>query len=226
MWYFSTMLVHSAFLSNGWYCTRSMNNITCCDQRVPKIGKYHLFRSSFIDYENVEVYLYLLIIYRYYLFKNENRHLLWPKTNAAFSWGFYGRSPHSGKNPTLDLSGDIDFFRVVIYITPSTKGSVLKIFNNNAYSRKHEPSLYKNIKPWEIYNYIIILYGIVDLKWGTHTQWSEWGECSASCGKGLKTKTRSRACNNPQPQYGGQPCKGDDVDIGKESCEAPPCPSK
>jgi hypothetical protein len=43
---------------------------------------------------------------------------------------------------------------------------------------------------------------------------SEWGECSVSCGTGLKTKTRSRACNNPQPQYGGQPCKGDDVDTG------------
>jgi hypothetical protein len=53
----------------------------------------------------------------------------------------------------------------------------------------------------------------VDGKWGTYTKWSEWGECSSSCGKGWKTKTRSRACNNPQPQYGGQPCKGDDVDI-------------
>jgi hypothetical protein len=38
------------------------------------------FSWCFIDYENVEVYLYLLIIYRYYLLKNENRHSLWWKT--------------------------------------------------------------------------------------------------------------------------------------------------
>jgi hypothetical protein len=51
------------------------------------------------------------------------------------------------KNITIDLSGDIYFLHVLIYITPSTKGSMFIIFNNNAYSRKHEPSLYKNINP-------------------------------------------------------------------------------
>jgi hypothetical protein len=63
--------------------------------------------------------------------------------------------------------------------------------------------------------------GIVDGKFGKYTKWSKWGECSASCGKGLKTRIRSRACNNPQPQYGGQPCKGDDVDTGQEAEHSP-----
>jgi hypothetical protein len=40
-----------------------------------------------------------------------HRESLWSKTNAAFSWGFYGRLPHSGKKTTLDLPGDIYFFQ-------------------------------------------------------------------------------------------------------------------
>ena len=39
--------------------------------------------------------------------------------------------------------------------------------------------------------------------------WSEWGyygECSAVCGGGRKTRYRS--CTNPAPAYGGYECTG------------------
>jgi hypothetical protein len=39
--------------------------------------------------------------------------------------------------------------------------------------------------------------------WG---RWTQWGECSLSCGLGKKKRTR--VCDNPLPQYGGQTCPG------------------
>ena len=41
--------------------------------------------------------------------------------------------------------------------------------------------------------------------WGI---WSVWGACSPLCGSGRK-KMRSRECDKPTPQYGGQACDGD-----------------
>lgn len=42
---------------------------------------------------------------------------------------------------------------------------------------------------------------------GSFSVWSEWTECSVTCGGSVQT--RYRACNNPLPQYGGVPCIGD-----------------
>ncbi|XP_059158280.1 uncharacterized protein LOC131942419 [Physella acuta] len=39
---------------------------------------------------------------------------------------------------------------------------------------------------------------------GQFGHWSPWSECSASCGGGVSS--RSRACDNPPPKNGGQPC--------------------
>ena len=50
------------------------------------------------------------------------------------------------------------------------------------------------------------LFLLVDGKW---THWTEYGACSAPCGKG--TKTRTRYCTNPAPLYGGSDCYGDDT---------------
>ena len=42
---------------------------------------------------------------------------------------------------------------------------------------------------------------------GAFGDWSEWSECTATCGGGYQTRTRE--CNNPAPQFGGLDCEGD-----------------
>ena len=46
---------------------------------------------------------------------------------------------------------------------------------------------------------------------GHWTVWSDWSMCSFSCGVG--TKTRTRACTAPPPQFGGLECVGQHKDI-------------
>ncbi|XP_046367017.1 A disintegrin and metalloproteinase with thrombospondin motifs 16-like isoform X2 [Haliotis rufescens] len=55
---------------------------------------------------------------------------------------------------------------------------------------------------------------------GGWSVWTKWTECSRTCGKGVKS--RSRECINPLPQYGGKPCHG----FTQETiiCNAKTCP--
>ncbi|XP_065934945.1 uncharacterized protein [Magallana gigas] len=41
---------------------------------------------------------------------------------------------------------------------------------------------------------------------GGFTEWSNWTDCSKSCGGGLNI--RNRSCTNPSPKYGGKHCEG------------------
>ena len=60
-------------------------------------------------------------------------------------------------------------------------------------------------------------FSAVDGDW---SDWNEWSECSADCGEG--TQTRSRTCSNPAPANGGAECEGDAVET--QSCNSDPCP--
>jgi len=54
---------------------------------------------------------------------------------------------------------------------------------------------------------------------GGFTPWSQWGECSVTCGDGIKHRTRS--CTNPKPQHGGKKCLGNSRETDrcqKEAC--------
>ncbi|XP_031169752.1 hemicentin-1 isoform X2 [Sander lucioperca] len=57
----------------------------------------------------------------------------------------------------------------------------------------------------------------VDGNWGS---WQPWGECSASCGGG--ERTRVRLCNSPSPSNGGRPCPGDSSQLSR--CNSQACP--
>ena len=61
---------------------------------------------------------------------------------------------------------------------------------------------------------------------GNYSTWSRWGTCSASCGPGVRKRTR--ACNNPAPEYGGLTCKEKDLGPNVESskCDLGDCPGK
>ncbi|ESP00879.1 hypothetical protein LOTGIDRAFT_140325, partial [Lottia gigantea] len=59
--------------------------------------------------------------------------------------------------------------------------------------------------------------------------WSEYtlnatGDCSVSCGGGEKILTYNRACDNPEPQYGGEECEGDDSREDTQDCNTHHCP--
>ena len=54
---------------------------------------------------------------------------------------------------------------------------------------------------------------------GGWTEWTGWGECTASCGGG--THKRSRTCTAPAPGEGGAPCDGqpeEEEPCGTEAC--------
>ncbi|XP_035384811.1 hemicentin-1 isoform X2 [Electrophorus electricus] len=57
----------------------------------------------------------------------------------------------------------------------------------------------------------------LDGNWGP---WQPWGECSASCGIG--ERTRVRLCNSPSPSNKGRPCPGDSTQLSR--CNIQSCP--
>merc|ERR1712080_112258 len=56
--------------------------------------------------------------------------------------------------------------------------------------------------------------------WG---EWSEWDECPVSCGGA--DQGRTRVCDNPAPQYGGEDCTVFDPSASEtQRCNENPCP--
>ncbi|XP_078373834.1 coadhesin-like [Oculina patagonica] len=55
---------------------------------------------------------------------------------------------------------------------------------------------------------------------GNYTNWSQWTECSKTCGGG--EKTRERSCSNPEPKGNGRPCVGEpeeSVRCNEQECD-------
>ena len=57
---------------------------------------------------------------------------------------------------------------------------------------------------------------------GRYSGWSDYSECSTSCGTG--TKTRTRTCTQPAPQYGGKDCTMFGPTNEQLSCFVKVCP--
>ena len=58
---------------------------------------------------------------------------------------------------------------------------------------------------------------------GGYTDWSEWGECSATCGGGVQK--RARTCTSPPPSHGGPTCIEQDLGPAEEEqdCNTQDC---
>jgi hypothetical protein len=57
---------------------------------------------------------------------------------------------------------------------------------------------------------------------GGWTLWGIWGKCSATCGEGMRKRTRS--CTNPRPERFGDHCFGDSTEV--ELCNTRSCAGK
>ena len=76
-------------------------------------------------------------------------------------------------------------------------------------------------------NYLYFLYAnhvIKSLNYLVNGNWGPWidGECGVTCGVG--SRARSRNCDSPAAQHGGEECAGSRLDV--VPCDAGPCPSK
>ncbi|KAI6077418.1 A disintegrin and metalloproteinase with thrombospondin motifs 18 [Aix galericulata] len=56
---------------------------------------------------------------------------------------------------------------------------------------------------------------------GEWSAWSEWSQCTRTCGGGITYQERH--CNNPKPQYGGKFCQGSSRIY--QLCNTQPCPA-
>lgn len=56
---------------------------------------------------------------------------------------------------------------------------------------------------------------------GNYTEWSEWSDCSTTCGNGEKYRTRN--CTNPPPAFGGMDCSFIGMDRDVQTCQKRAC---
>ena len=59
---------------------------------------------------------------------------------------------------------------------------------------------------------------------GGYGNWSLNSTCNATCGQ--RFETWFRACNNPEPKYGGRNCSHLGKQFALKQCSAKPCPGK
>ena len=56
---------------------------------------------------------------------------------------------------------------------------------------------------------------------GNWTEWGEWSLCDQPCGTG--GKHRNRECTNPVPEFNGEDCVGEGVEMAE--CNTQECKS-
>ncbi|XP_060075387.1 thrombospondin-1-like [Ylistrum balloti] len=60
----------------------------------------------------------------------------------------------------------------------------------------------------------------IDGGWSDYSEFSIWGSCSGDC---FQSRNRNRTCDNPRPQYGGNKCDGEPMDVETRDCYEGQC---
>ena len=68
-------------------------------------------------------------------------------------------------------------------------------------------------------DFFLLFFHIVN---GNYSNWGPYGQCSKSCGGGVKT--RNRTCTNPPPANGGEDCSVLGPDTSTMECNIQGCP--
>ena len=71
---------------------------------------------------------------------------------------------------------------------------------------------------------ILLILGVKIAVDGEYSVWTEWSECSASCGGGKQDRVRT--CTNPAPQNGGNDCSHLGENKQQRDCNFEFCPEK
>ena len=67
---------------------------------------------------------------------------------------------------------------------------------------------------------MIVILNSVD---GGFSPWSNWTECSVTCGGGVTSK--SRTCTQPMPMFGGRRCVRFGPPVETKECNMHECPA-
>ena len=73
-----------------------------------------------------------------------------------------------------------------------------------------------------LYRVLTILFVLVVN--GGYSPWSDWTQCTVTCGGG--ESMRSRTCTNPSPEFGGKDCSSLGSSTETMKCKNDPCPGK
>ncbi|XP_078346319.1 LOW QUALITY PROTEIN: SCO-spondin-like [Oculina patagonica] len=166
-------------------------------------------------------------------FSAKNDHSQWLQVNfgrvkqvAGIATQGYYNSLRYVKSYTLRYSNDTYYFQQ--YQPEShTKRFAANSDQNSIVKYDLIPPIitkYIRIVPEDWYAYIALrveFYGC-SAQNGGYSQWGNWTQCSATCGFGMRS--RSRSCTNPPPHPGGRNCSGLGPDKMTGECFRGDCP--
>lgn len=114
--------------------------------------------------------------------------------------------------------------------------TVEKIARHLAHLWKLKSATWKNVQVRICaFNLWFFLFNMMKIKWlinptlfflvdGGYSPFTNWSDCTETCGGGEQIRTRT--CTNPEPKLGGKDCSSFGLDYEKRKCNTQKCPGQ